>query len=92
MKSTQFTKSYTLTLVGGASSEAVFVDLPVGVTNKKPEFALMTGTGIGSAQSVIGFYDYDASTKSTLKFNVMKLDSTAVSPGVIRVGVVANLI
>lgn len=91
MKSTQFTKSYVITMVGGASSEAVFVDLPVGVTNKKPEFASMTGTGIGPGQSVIGFYDYDASTASTLKFNVMKLDHTVINPGALRVGVVANL-
>lgn len=93
MQSTQFTKSMVITLTGGAVSEVLTVDLPAGVTNKRPQFAMAlgTGTGVTSAQSVVGFYDLDNSTATQLKFNLMRIDRSVIGAGSIRVHVMANL-
>ncbi|ELL7344208.1 TPA: hypothetical protein ACQ8P9_000974 [Escherichia coli] len=91
MQSTPFTKSTIITLIGGAVSEALVIDLPAGVTNKRPQFAMALGTGSGTAQSVIGFYDFDNSTASQLKFNLMRIDRAVMGAGTIRVHIMANL-
>lgn len=91
MQSTPFTKSMVITLTGGAVSEVLTVDLPAGVTNKRPQFAMALGTGSGTAQSVIGFYDLDNSTASQLKFNLMRIDRAVMLSGTIRVHIMANL-
>ena len=93
MQSTPFTKSMVITLTGGAVSEVLTVDLPAGVTNKRPQFAMAlgTGTGVTSAQSVVGFYDLDNSTATQLKFNLMRIDRAVMTAGTIRVHIMANL-
>ncbi|WP_447515644.1 phage head-binding domain-containing protein [Escherichia coli] len=92
MKSTPYTNSLVITLVGGATSEKINIDLPAGMTNKKPQFAIVLGTGLTSNDSLVGFYDFVNSTATQLKFTLYRMDGAAITASTsIRLQVMANL-
>lgn len=91
-QSTPFAKSITVTLVGGATSEVVTVDIPPNACSRRPQFAIAMGVGGSSAAMNIGYYDFDNSTSTQLKFRVVRMDGGALTPGgVIRLNIFANM-
>lgn len=81
-----YSSTNVLALTGGAATEIITIAVEAGLFSERPTSAFATAL----ADQLIGIYDYDSSTTTSLVFSVTKIDSTVLAAGNRRFGVSAT--